>query len=150
MGRWVPVKEAALILGVSDDTLKRRLKLGQIEGQKEPTPKGFRWLVEVEGETGESPPEAAKQESEQREEPEFVLLRQMNDDLRAERERLWVEVESRRREVAELHVLLQQLQRSLPPPQERHDATAPAAVATVEAAVEPPRRQKWWKVWARG
>ena len=47
MGRWVPMGEAADILGVSFDTIKRRARLGQIPKRQEKTARGFRWLVEV-------------------------------------------------------------------------------------------------------
>ncbi len=44
---WLPMDEAADRLGVSVDTVKRRRKAGQLRGQHEQTPSGYRWLVEV-------------------------------------------------------------------------------------------------------
>lgn len=43
----VPVKEAAERLGVSADTIKRRMKAGELVGHQKPTAQGFVWLVEV-------------------------------------------------------------------------------------------------------
>ena len=40
--------EAARSLGVSVDTIKRRLRRGELQGRKEPRPQGFTWLIEVE------------------------------------------------------------------------------------------------------
>jgi len=41
----VPMTEAARRLGVSVDTVKRRLKRGDLTGEQLPTPQGFTWLI---------------------------------------------------------------------------------------------------------
>ncbi len=41
--------EAARRLGVSIDTIERRLKRGELQGQQEQRAKGWRWLIEVPG-----------------------------------------------------------------------------------------------------
>lgn len=41
----VPIAEAARRLGVSADTVRRRLKRGELEGEQHPTAQGFTWLV---------------------------------------------------------------------------------------------------------
>ena len=44
----VSIKEAAERLGVSVDTVRRRLKAGELEGRREPHGKsGYRWLVQL-------------------------------------------------------------------------------------------------------
>ncbi len=44
----VTIKEAADRLGVSVDTVRRRLKAGDLEGRREPHGKsGYRWLVQL-------------------------------------------------------------------------------------------------------
>lgn len=45
----VPIKEAAARLGVSTDTVRRRLKRGELMGERQPAPRGFVWLVELPG-----------------------------------------------------------------------------------------------------
>jgi len=45
--------EAARRLGVSVDTVERRLKRGELTGQQEQRAKGWRWLIEVPG--GDAP-----------------------------------------------------------------------------------------------
>ena len=46
-GTWVAVRDAAAILGVSVDTVKRRMQRGELERRRETIPQGFRWLVRV-------------------------------------------------------------------------------------------------------
>ncbi len=43
----VGITEAAQRLGVSDDTIRRRIRVGQLEGRREKTPRGYRWVVQV-------------------------------------------------------------------------------------------------------
>jgi len=43
----VTIKEAAARLGVSEDTIKRRLKRGELHGEKQERPQGFTWLIEL-------------------------------------------------------------------------------------------------------
>ena len=79
----VTIQEAAQHLGVSQDTVRRRIRKEELQATQTPTPQGFRWVVELE-------------------------------DLVA-----------RRREVQELHVLLQQ-------------KALPEAVG----------RSWWWRLWS--
>jgi len=44
---WVSIKEAAERLGISADTVRRRLKRGELAGRHEPTAQGFTWAVEL-------------------------------------------------------------------------------------------------------
>lgn len=44
---WVTIAEAAQALGVSQDTIQRRRKAGEIPAQQESIPSGFRWVVEI-------------------------------------------------------------------------------------------------------
>ncbi len=51
---------------------------------------------------------------------EVAALRELNAQLKAQVEMQGVELDARRREVQELHVLLQQAQAALPVPKEDH------------------------------
>jgi phenylpropionate dioxygenase-like ring-hydroxylating dioxygenase large terminal subunit len=51
---WMPIAEAAVRLGVSQDAIRRRLKGGQLEGKRELMPQGFRWLVLLKNEAGDT------------------------------------------------------------------------------------------------
>ncbi len=145
-GERVPIREAAARLGVSADTIRRRLKRGELAGQKERTPQGFTWLVEVPF-TIEPPPrpDASPESPAAPADPgpdegtvpaaEVRRLEQLVDVLQTE-------LEARRREVEQLHIVLSQQARALalPPPQE---TAAPAP----EPPTHPPRqdRSSWWQ-----
>jgi excisionase family DNA binding protein len=43
----VTKKEAAELLGVSVDTIERRIKRGELKGHKESLPQGLTWLIEI-------------------------------------------------------------------------------------------------------
>jgi excisionase family DNA binding protein len=103
---WVTIREAAARLGVSQDTVKRRLKRGELVGHREPRPQGHTWLIELPDETAQPtappPPEADAP-------AEVGVLREMVGLLREQ-------LANRERDIRELHVLLDQAQRALPPP----------------------------------
>ena len=66
MTERVPIKEASERLGVSADTIKRRVTAGELVGHQKSTPQGFRWLVEV--------PAMSEEEDREREPPAGALL----------------------------------------------------------------------------
>lgn len=66
MTERVPIKEAAERLGVSADTIKRRMKAGELVGHQKPTAQGFVWLVEV--------PARSEEEDREQEPPAGALL----------------------------------------------------------------------------
>jgi hypothetical protein len=43
----VSVMEAATHLGVSPDTIRRRIRNGELKAHQEPTPQGYVWGVEL-------------------------------------------------------------------------------------------------------
>src|SRR4051794_11798860 len=47
MGNRVTIREAATNLGVSSDTIRRRLRSGSLTGEREETPQGFVWYVNL-------------------------------------------------------------------------------------------------------
>lgn len=47
MPALVPIAEAARRLGVSPDTIKRRIRAGELVAVREPRPQGFRWVVQL-------------------------------------------------------------------------------------------------------
>jgi hypothetical protein len=152
MSRWVDVREAAEILGISIYTVKRRAKSGELTSRQEKTATGFKWFVEVDDLQTESQSETPKNGHVQN--GELLRLEQFVAELQKDKALLWEEVEARRREVAELHILLQRAQEQVkllgPLQQDLHDAVAglqqSSADATAAAVAEPTRR-KWWKVW---
>ena len=45
MSERLTINAAATRLGVSPDTIRRRLRAGELAGEREPTPQGYRWVV---------------------------------------------------------------------------------------------------------
>ena len=44
---YVPMREAAKQLGISVDTVRRRIRNGELHAQHEIRPQGFRWLIGI-------------------------------------------------------------------------------------------------------
>src|SRR5918999_1512728 len=133
----VSVIEAAQFLGVSTHTVKRRLKKGELKGEQQATPQGFVWLVEIADDPVElesavadgsgANPTATPEWANHYEE----VIELLKSDLEARDKQIGFlkeELEARRREVQELHVLLQQTQAALPTPRGNHP---------------------WWRFWER-
>jgi len=90
----VGIVEAARRLGISQDTVRRRLKIEELKGTKVTSPGGFRWVVDLDGQGSSS------QTDDQQVDHELVdLLKAQVQDLRDQ-------LETRAREVSELHQLL--------------------------------------------
>ena len=121
----VTLSEAAVCLKMSERTVRRWLHSGKLQGSQLPTDRGFQWLVDIPDDLLEPP------EEEPPEEPsgELEVLRELNSVLKERLEVADRELEARRREVQELHVLLQQAQAALPTPVDT--------------------RRRWWCFWQR-
>jgi len=102
------ITAAAEHLQVSTATVKRRLHKGTLKGRQVPRPQGYTWLVEVDQDQGSTTADT-------------TLITALRDQVAI----LVEELAGRRREVQELHVLLQTAQTAL--------NAAPA--------------QPWWKIW---
>jgi len=111
----VSIGDAATRLGVSADTIRRRIGKGTLTGHQEPTAQGFRWQVEI--------PEIDGQETNGHHDDALEhLLLTLESQVKAQAE----ELEARRREISELHVLLQTAQAALTAPKEN---------------------RRWWRFW---
>jgi hypothetical protein len=121
--------EAAVILGVSPDTVKRRLQRGELEGHQEETPQGFRWIIEVPDDSGPSNHSSAAPADARAPAGAEETLRELVDVLKDEvselRQQLQTQVtahgeqlEAKDKQIEQLHVLLQQTQAALPAPRE--------------------------------
>jgi hypothetical protein len=101
----VPIIDAAKILNISMDTVRRRISKGELKARKVPSPHGEIYLVEV----PEDPDPVSEVLEDKEDNP--VAIEAMRKTISI----LETELEARRREVQELHVLLQQAQKQLPP-----------------------------------
>ncbi len=121
----VTVPEAARRLGVTEDTVKRRLRKGELQGERKARPQGYTWTVEL-------PDEDAETESTVSSSGDDTVNHQMsNGEVRRLEEMVSMlqhQLEVREREVQELHVLLQQAQAALPAPKDN---------------------RSWWRFWQR-
>jgi len=102
----VSIGEAARRLGVSTDTIRRRIGKGELLAHREPTPQGYRWEIELQ--PNDQPLNGHEGNNE-------ALVTALLAQVQAQAE----ELDARRREVQELHVLLQTAQTALAAPQHR-------------------------------
>jgi chromosome segregation ATPase len=126
----VTVPEAARRLGITEDTVKRRLRKGELQGERKARPQGYIWMVELSEEevdpdstvTGTTSSHGEDSENHQVSNGEVRRLEEMVSMLQHQ-------LEVREREVQQLHVLLQQAQAALPAPREN--------------------ARSWWRFWQR-
>src|SRR5271157_5635612 len=119
----VNIAEAARCLGMSIDSIRRRIAKGELNAHKVPSPHGEIYLVEIPEDAIPAP--EANEEKEDSAATIDAMLKTISI--------LETELDARRREVQELHVLLQQAQKQLPPGK------------TENKAAEAPKKVAWWK-----
>lgn len=141
MTERVSIKEAAERLGVSADTIRRRMKKGELVGEKEPTPQGYEWRIvlpveESDATTPESEPASA---SHQGDTIELELLRERIDDLKEERDAWRAQAQRSGEAERELRILLRQSQElALPAIATRRDAPgAPEESSSISGDLQP-------------
>jgi Helix-turn-helix domain len=123
----VPINDAATILKVSVDTVRRRIKQGELKAHKVGSPHGEIYLVEIPD--GVVPVPLETQEKQEENPTEVETIEAMKKTISV----LENELDARRREVQELHVLLQQAQKYLP--------SGKSVTASNKTAVNLP----WWR-----
>ena len=119
----VTIAEAAKRLGKSTDSIRRRIAKGELKARKVPSPHGEIYLVELPDDATSSTPVAEDKED------NTIAVEAMRKTISI----LEIELEARRREVQELHVLLQQAQKQLPPGKSEG------------APEETPKKVTWWQ-----
>jgi predicted ArsR family transcriptional regulator len=111
------IKEAAERLGISEVTIRRRLRTGQLKGYQESPPTG-KWFIEV-SDDGVEQREVDRDEYDDT----LELVDALRDTIKRQDEVIALlkhQLEAREREVQELHVLLQQSQAALPAARDNH------------------------------
>jgi hypothetical protein len=107
----VAIPEAAQLLRLSEYTVRRRLRTGELTGHQVASPGGFTWMIELPDDlvldTPESGEMAEMRASLARMEAQIMSL---EGQLQAKDRQL----ESKDRQIEQLHVLLQQAQAALP------------------------------------
>ena len=133
--------EAAKCLGVSVDTIRRRLRKGELQGYQQPRPQGFVWVIEIPEELADPGSTFAKTVADipvnnggsnggdrRLEEVVAVLQAQVTSQQR-QMEAHQDELTAKNKQIEQLHILLQQAQAALPAPKES--------------------RHSWWRFWQR-
>jgi excisionase family DNA binding protein len=115
----VSIPEAARLLGVSEHTVRRRLRNGELKGTQVANAGGFAWVVHLADELREDNNSSPG---------EIGALKELIACLEAQISAQETELEARRREAQEFLFLLQQFQASLP---------------------APGSGRPWWKWWGR-
>ena len=113
------IPQAAQALDLSVITIRRRLKRGELRGQKVATAAGFEWRVLVpsalvDAAEDKGPAQGATQSTPYQEDK--GTDQRLIEALQTQLAEIRIELEARRREVQELHVLLARWQPALPPP----------------------------------
>ena len=148
MEERLPIKEAAERLGVSPDTIRRRMKKGELVGEKEPTPQGYEWRIILPREEADAtePQGEPVTASHAGDAIELELLRERIDELKQERDD-WKEQAQRSAEAErELRVLLRQSQElALPAKATRQDAPgAPESGSPISGVMQEEHGSKGW------
>jgi len=125
----VTIREAAERLGVSPDTVKRRIKRGDLRATKEETPRGGKgiWMIDLPDDL----PNPGAGDSDQ--------ARRLDDQVSFLRD----QITFKDRQIADLHRLLDQAHRLLPggsPAGVGDEAPAPAV-----HRASPPDARPWWR-----
>lgn len=105
-GSWVALKDAAAQLGISVDTVKRRMQRGELESRRETIPQGFRWLVFVESAKNDAAGSILSDANDNR----GVQLPPDSPDIVAA---LLRQLEGRDQEIARLHETIASLSRAV-------------------------------------
>jgi helix-turn-helix protein len=111
----VTIPEAARMLRVSEHTVRRRLRSGELQGSQVASVGGFTWMVDIPDELLIGSPVSGETAV------TAMLIARLEAQIASQEAQIaaqYEELEARRREVQELHVLLQQAQAALPSPKE--------------------------------
>ena len=106
----VSVHEAATRLGVSQDTIRRRIRKDELQATQSPTPQGYTWMVELPDD--EEGPDGQRKYST----GEVLAFGELVGVLKDAVTALRGQLEAREREVRELHFLLQKTHPGLTSP----------------------------------
>jgi hypothetical protein len=137
-GQRLPVAEAAAALGLSEKTIRRRIKAGTIAAERVVTPQGHIWLVEVAAARVVTPGQPVQASADDRQLAMLDLTRTVANELTRS---LSNRIEELTRENERLRL---QLQAALEPPKAEPVAVGPAAAA---AATPARATRPWWRFW---
>jgi hypothetical protein len=111
----VSIPEASRLLRVSENTVRRRLKSGELKGHHVGSVGGFAWMIELPDDSVQDAPESG----------EVAEMRASMTRMEAHITLLEGQLQAKDKQIEQLHVLLQQAQTALSAPREE--------------------RQSWWR-----
>lgn len=119
----VSVPEAARLLRVSEQTVRRRLRTGELHGSQVTSSGGFLWMVDIPDELPIENTESGEMTAMK------ALVAHLEAQVFAQKEQLTIkdkqmeeQLTAKDRQIEQLHVLLQQAQAALPAPKENHQS----------------------------
>jgi len=136
-GQRLPIAEAAAVLGLSEKTIRRRIKAGTLQANRVVTPQGHVWLVNVTGVASPPPGHSVQVSADERQTAMTELTRSVASELTRS---LSTRIEELVRENEQLRARLLSLQSPQPEPM-------PAEPAPVVEAVSAPAVRPWWRRW---
>jgi multidrug efflux pump subunit AcrA (membrane-fusion protein) len=128
------IGQAVTRLGVSEVTIRRRLRKGELNGHKRQTPQGYVWMIELPDDVSEDNKNDGNEEGESLSELVAALRAQVEgqqelvDSLQAQVKAQQEELTAKNKQIEQLHILLQQAQAALPAPRDN---------------------RSWWQLWKR-
>ena len=124
------VPEAARLLRVSENTVRRRLRSGELQGNHVASSGGFLWMVEIPDELRVENTDSGEMTAMK------ALVARLEAQVSAQQEQLSIKdkqieqiLTAKDKQIEQLHVLLQQAQAALPSPR---------------------NLRPWWKWWGSG
>jgi hypothetical protein len=120
----LPIGQAVTRLGVSEVTIRRRLRKGELKGQKRQTPQGHVWMIELPDDVAEDNKNGGNGEGESLSELVAALRarvegqQELVDSLQAQVKVQQEELTAKNKQIEQLHILLQQAQAALPAPRD--------------------------------
>lgn len=128
-GEWLNLQDAAAQLGLAVDTVRRRIKRGELQGRKAPTQQGYRWEVYLDAAYADVQAEAK---------PPTPRLDADRDGLIRD---LTGQIATLSGQVGFLQAKLQQAQ------EEVRLLRAPEVPSVVEQPPEIAPQRPWWRFW---
>ena len=127
---YLTLKEVAAALGVSADTVRRRIKSGQLKAEKVEGVHGLQWMIKADDLTASA--EIVEVIPVKTELNPAALVALIREAVKEEQKEQREEVQRLRDEISRLNELLEGLNHTLPAKEK-------------EAQEEPEKR--WWQVW---
>lgn len=103
---WAPLAEVAAAYGVSIDTIRRRMKRGDLEARRQQTPQGFKWLARMPDMIESAPPEPSLDASDSSQPSDTMTLGVQVIEREELVATLRQELALRNREIARLHEVI--------------------------------------------